>query len=239
MARVTIWNEHRHEREDESVAEIYPDGIHAALADAVAEQGHDPRTTTLADPDDGLPASLLDDTDVLLWWGHTAHDEVGDDAVDRVVDRVLDGMGFIPLHSAIHSRPFRRLMGTPMEVSWREAAERERCWVVDRAHPIAAGLSEGFVVEDAEMYGEPCALPAPDDLIFVSWFEGGEVFRSGCAYHRGAGRIFYFRPGHETYPVFRQPEVRRVLGNAVAWAATEDPPAPHHGNRPEPLESIE
>jgi trehalose utilization protein len=236
MARVTVWNEHRQERTDDAVRTVYPDGIHAELASAFAEHGHETRTATLDEPVDGLPADVLDDTDVLAWWGHQAHDAVADATVERVVDRVLGGLGFLPLHSAIHARPFRRLMGTPMEVAWRESGERERLWTVDPAHPIAAGLPECVVVPEAETYGEPCSLPAPDDLVFASWFEGGEVFRSGCAYHRGAGRVFYFRPGHETYPIYRQPEVRRVLGNAATWAAGDDPPSGETGHRPTPPE---
>jgi trehalose utilization protein len=71
------------------------------------------------------------------------------------------------------------------------------------------------------MYGEPFAIPTPDEMIFLSWFEGGEAFRSGCTWKRGNGKIFYFRPGHETYPTYHQKEVRLVLQNAARWARPE------------------
>jgi trehalose utilization protein len=235
MARVTVWNEYRHERENAAVAGVYPDGIHAAVAEGLDAYGHETRTATLDDPEHGLTEPVLDGTDVLVWWGHRAHDEVRDDVVDRVTDRVLGGMGLIVLHSGHYSNPFRRLMGTSCALKWREAGERERVWTVEPGHPITAGLGESFVVPESEMYGERFDVPAPDDLVFLSWFEGGEVFRSGCCYSRGSGRVFYFRPGHETYPIYYQPEVRRVLANAVEWAVPTDGPTP----RFEPVGPVE
>ena len=222
MTHVTVWNEYRQEPEDGEVAAVYPDGIHAAIAEGLRDHGHEVRTATLDDPDHGLTEPTLDGTDVLAWWGHRAHDEVRDD----VVDRVRDGMGLIVLHSSHYSKPFRRLMGTSCSLKWRAAGERERVWVVEPGHPIAAGLDECFEVPRAEMYGERFDVPAPDDLVLCSWFEGGEVFRSGCCYTRGKGRIFYFRPGHETYPIYEQDEIRRVLSNAVEWAEPTDGPVP-------------
>jgi trehalose utilization protein len=219
MARVTVWGEHRQERSDPPVRAIYPDGIHAAIAAGLREAGHEVRTATLDEPDHGLPDAVLADTDVLTWWGHVAHPEVHDALVDRVQARVLDGMGLIVLHSGHHSKIFRRLMGTSANLHWREAGERERLWVVDRSHPIAEGLGESFVLEHEEMYGEPFDVPPPDELVLISWFQGGEVFRSGCCWRRGRGRIFYFRPGHETHPTYFDPMVRRVLSNAASWAA--------------------
>ena len=219
MASVTVWNEYIHEREDDAVAEVYPDGIHTTIADALDERGHETRTATLQDPEHGLTESVLDDTEVLLWWGHAAHDEVDDAVVDRVVEHVVDGMGLLVLHSGHASKPFKRLLGTPCDLTYREGDERERLWVTDPGHPITDGLAESIVIEDTETYGEPFGVPEPDRLVFTSWFEGGEVFRSGCCYRRGAGRIFYFRPGHETYPVFKEPVVHEVLDNAVRWAA--------------------
>ncbi|MFC7166349.1 ThuA domain-containing protein [Halospeciosus flavus] len=219
MVSVTVWNEFVHEREDEEVAEVYPDGIHAVLADFLADAGHDVRTATLDEDEHGLTEAVLGDTDVLLWWGHAAHDEVRDDVVDRVVERVHEGMGFVPLHSAHYSKPFKRLMGTSCSLKWREEGERERLWVVEPGHPVADGVGEAIELDRTEMYGERFDVPQPDALVFTSWFEGGEVFRSGCAYRRGAGRVFYFRPGHETYPIYRNEEIQRVIRNAVAWAA--------------------
>ena len=219
MARVTVWGEHRQERTDPAVGAIYPDGIHAAIAAGLRDAGHEVRTATLDEPDHGLPDAILADTEVLTWWGHVAHGEVSDAVVDRVQARVLDGMGLIVLHSGHHSRIFRRLMGTTANLHWREAGERERLWVVDRSHPIAEGLGASFVLEHEEMYGEPFDVPPPDELVLISWFQGGEVFRSGCCWRRGRGRIFYFRPGHETHPTYFDPMVRRVISNAASWAA--------------------
>jgi trehalose utilization protein len=218
MARVTVWGEFRQERSDERVRAVYPDGIHEAIAAGLREAGHDVQTATLGDPDQGLSDAVLAETDVLTWWGHVAHGEVSDAVVDRVQARVLDGMGLIVLHSGHHSRIFRRLMGTTANLHWREAGERERLWVVDRSHPIAEGLGESFVLDHEEMYGEPFDVPPPDELVLISWFQGGEVFRSGCCWRRGRGRIFYFRPGHETHPTYFEPMVRRVIANAAAWA---------------------
>jgi trehalose utilization protein len=219
MTRVTVWNEYRQERSDPAVAAVYPDGIHAAVAAGLKEVGFSVGAATLDDPDHGLTDEVLAATDVLTWWGHVAHDEVDEAIVDRVQRRVLDGMGLIVLHSGHHSRIFRRLMGTTADLKWREAGERERIWVVDRSHPIADGLGDSFVLDEEEMYGEPFDVPAPDHLVLISWFEGGEVFRSGCCYGRGRGRVFYFRPGHETHPTYFHPRVRQVIANAVRWAA--------------------
>ena len=219
MARVTVWGEHRQERTDAPVTAIYPEGIHGAIAAGLRDAGHDVRTARLDEPEHGLTDEVLAATDVLTWWGHVAHEEVLDAVVDRVQARVLDGMGLIVLHSGHHSRVFRRLMGTTANLHWREAGERERIWVVDRSHPIADGLGESFVLDEEEMYGEPFDVPPPDELVLISWFQGGEVFRSGCCWRRGRGRIFYFRPGHETHPTYHQPIVRRVIANAAGWAA--------------------
>ncbi|AGB37306.1 ThuA domain-containing protein [Natronococcus occultus] len=218
MVAVTIWNEFRHEQEEEEAAAVYPDGIHGALADVFAD-AHEVRTATLDEPEHGLTEDVLDATDVLLWWGHIAHDEVDDEIVDRVQERVLEGMGLIVLHSGHFSKIFKRLMGTTCNLQWREDGGRERLWVVDPGHPIADGLGESIELPTTEMYGEPFDVPEPDRLVFTSWFEGGEVFRSGCCYRRGNGRIFYFRPGHETYPIYENEDIQRVLKNAVEWAS--------------------
>jgi trehalose utilization protein len=238
MTRVTVWNEFRQEHADAPVAAIYPHGIHAAIAAGLREAGFDVRTATLDEPEQGLSDRVLADTDVLTWWGHAAHSEVDDAVVERVHSRVLDGMGLIVLHSGHASKIFRRLMGTSCELKWREAGEHERIWVVDPAHPIAEGLGESFLIDEEEMYGEHFDVPAPDRLVLVSWFKGGEVFRSGCCYERGRGRIFYFRPGHETHPTYFHPEVRRVIANAVRWAAQPAGAAPMYGQR-DPLERLE
>ena len=221
--RVTIWNEHRHERENPAVAAVYPEGIHEALAEPLRAPDVEVRTATLDEPDHGLPDAVLDATDVLVWWGHIAHGEVDDAVVERARARVLAGMGLVVLHSGHYSKLFRALMGTTCDLQWREADDRERIWVVAPGHPIADGVGPSIDLDIEEMYGEPFDVPAPEELVFVSWFTGGEVFRSGCCYTRGRGRIFYFRPGHETHPTYRHPDVRRVIANAVAWAGRRSP----------------
>jgi trehalose utilization protein len=231
--RVTVWNEGRHEQRNPAVSAIYPHGIHGALAAHLRGQGFETTTATLDMPEHGLPDSVLDNTDVLTWWGHLAHGEVSDTTVDRVQARVLAGMGLIVLHSGHFSKIFQRLMGTTCNLKWREAGERERVWVLEPGHPIADGLGEYFEVPQSEMYGERFDIPAPDTLVFTSWFQGGEIFRSGCCYHRGRGKVFYFSPGHEIYPIYYQPEVLRVITNAVRWAAPGNGPTVNFGNVPE------
>jgi len=230
--RVTVWNENRHEQKPNHPAgKVYPEGIHGAIAQGLREDaGFETRTATLDEPEHGLTDDVLASTDVLIWWGHGAHSEVRDEIVEKVQARVLAGMGLIVLHSGHHSKIFRRLMGTTCSLRWREADERERIWVVEPGHPIANGLTEPyFEIAKEEMYGEQFDIPAPDTLVFISWFQGGEVFRSGCCYHRGRGKIFYFRPGHESYPTYYQPEVRQVIANAVLWAAPSSGPAFAYG----------
>ena len=236
--RVTVWNEFRHEQSDAHIRAVYPAGIHRAIADYLELQpGLTVQTATLDEPEHGLTAAVLAETDVLIWWGHQAHAAVADEIVDRVHARVLDGMGLICLHSSHFSKIFKKLMGTTCNLKWREIGENERLWVVDPSHPIAAGVGQYIDIPHEEMYGEFFDIPEPDRLVFISWFPGGEVFRSGCCYHRGNGKVFYFRPGHETFPTFYQAEVRHVIGNAVRWAAPTDGPTPQYGNV-QPLEEV-
>lgn len=237
LPSVTIWNEYQHEREEPEVARLYPEGIHEAIARYLRTDGFAVATAILDEPEHGLNEQRLAATDVLIWWGHMAHEEVQEAIVDRVQQRVLEGMGLIVLHSGHFSKIFKRLMGTSCDLAWREAKETERLWVVDPGHPIAAGLPPYFEIPEAETYGEHFDIPAPDNLVFVSWFQGGEVFRSGCCFTRGRGKIFYFRPGHETHPIYHQPEVLTVIKNAVHWSAPGNSPAPDYGHRPAALES--
>lgn len=217
--KVTIWNEFVHEQTNDFVKNLYPKGMHEAIAEYMRkEPGFEVRTATLDEPDHGLTREVLDSTDVLMWWGHTAHDKVKDEIVDRVQKRVLDGMGLIVMHSGHMSKIFRRMMGTSCGLCWREAAEKERLWVVNPNHEITQGIGQFIEIPNTEMYGEVFDIPEPDELLFISWFEGGEVFRSGAVWHRGKGKIFYFRPGHETYPIFYNKEVLKVLANGVRWA---------------------
>ncbi|WP_273832311.1 ThuA domain-containing protein [Guptibacillus sedimenti] len=236
MLNVTVWNENRHEQSSEEVRSVYPNGIHGAIAEFLKED-FEVKTATLDEPEHGLSEEVLNNTDVLLWWGHIAHEEVSDEIVNRVHQRVLDGMGLIVLHSGHFSKIFKKLMGTGCDLKWREADEKERMWIVDPTHPIAEGLGEKIEIEREEMYGEHFDIPVPDELVFVSWFEGGEVFRSGCTYKRGQGKVFYFRPGHETYPTYYHKDIQRVMKNAVAWAKPTTIPKPVYGNA-KPLETI-
>jgi trehalose utilization protein len=229
MIRVTVWSENLHEHRDESVKKLYPEGMHGAIAAGISEhlgEGAIVRTATLDQPENGLSQQVLDDTDVLTWWGHIGHDQVDDAVVDRVHRRVLQGMGLVVLHSGHWSKIFRSLMGTSCNLRWRSIGERELVWTVAPAHPIAEGLPPVFEIEAQEMYGEFFDIPQPDELVFISSFAGGEVFRSGCCFYRGAGRIFYFSPGDQEYPVYHHPQVRRVLANGVRWACRADGPLP-------------
>ena len=228
---VTIWNEFRHEKSDERVRQLYPDGMHAVIGQAMENHGFRVRIATLDEPDHGLTDDVLAQTDVLLWWGHKAHQEVQDDIVERVYRQVMAGMGLVVLHSGHYSKIFKKLMGTTCSLRWREAGERERIWVINPGHPIAAGLDHYFDIPATEMYGEHFDIPTPDELVLISWFEGGEVFRSGCCFYRGNGKIFYFRPGHETYPIYHQAEVQQVIANGVRWAAPINGPAYRYGNK--------
>jgi trehalose utilization protein len=217
--RVTIWNEFVHEQTNADVRAIYPEGIHGVLATALRTHPEIlVRTATLRDPEHGLTLQVLKQTDVLIWWGHAAHAEVDDAIAARVQEHVLHGMGLIVLHSGHLSKPFRRLMGTSCHLCWREAGERERLWVINPGHPIAQGIHRFIELENSECYGEPFGIPAPDEQVFISWFQGGEVFRGGNCWMRGSGRIFYFSPGHETYPIYHHPLIQRVIYNAIHWA---------------------
>jgi trehalose utilization protein len=231
--RVTIWNEYRHEKSDEQVAKIYPEGMHAVLATMLTDVGFEVHAATLDEPEHGLSDEVLDNTDVLLWWGHMAHEEVSDETVEKVHQRVLGGMGLIVLHSGHFSKIFKKLMGTTCDLKWRHD-DIERLWVVAPGHPIAEGLGEYIELEE-EMYGEPFDVPQPDELVFVSWFGGGEIFRSGLCYRRGRGRIFYFRPGHEENPSYHNQDVQRVIQNAVRWAAPTPGATPVYGHS-EPID---
>lgn len=220
MIKVTVWNEGRHEKTSEEVRRVYPDGIHGALAAFLGkETDFTVRTATLDEPDCGLPQDVVDDTDVMLWWGHMAHGDVPDAVVDRVAAAVHAGMGLIVLHSGHHSKIFRRLMGTPCSLGWRENGDMERVWVVDPAHPITQGIDRYFELPHVETYAEPFSIPEPEKLLFIGNYEGGEVFRSGCLWQRGHGKIFYFQPGHETFPIYYDSAVQTVIKNAVRYCA--------------------
>ncbi len=226
--KITVYNEFIHEKEDEDVQAIYPDGIHMCLKRFLEAAGHEVRTGTLEEPECGLTKEVLDDTDVLFWWGHMRHGAVPDEVVDRVYNRVLKGMGLIVLHSGHASKIFGKLVGTDAgNLKWRQSGDMEILWAIDQGHPIMKGLGEKIVIEEEETYGEHFQIPQPDELILISWFTGGEVFRSGCVFKRGRGRIFYFRPGHESYPIYHNPQVQKLLLNAVEYVRKPECEGPY------------
>ncbi|WP_404475957.1 ThuA domain-containing protein [Staphylococcus pseudoxylosus] len=233
---ITIWNEFRHEQESEDVQAVYPNGIHHVIASFLTDD-HIVTTATLDEPQHGLTDDVLAQTDVLIWWGHKVHEEVDEEVVEKVKQKVLEDMGLVVLHSGHFSKIFKSLMGTSCDLKWREADEKERLWVVDPTHPIAEGIDSYFELEKEEMYGEHFDIPSPDETVFISWFEGGEVFRSGATFKRGNGKIFYFRPGHETYPTYYNVNVQKVIKNAVKWAFNSNTTRHQYGNV-QPLEQI-
>ncbi|MCM8822454.1 MAG: ThuA domain-containing protein [Candidatus Omnitrophica bacterium] len=217
--KVVVWNEFRHEKKVEKIKKIYPEGMHAVIAKHLNSQSDIVASLACLDePEHGLSNEVLEQTDVLIWWGHGAHHEVKDEIVARVHNRVLEGMGIICLHSAHFSKIFKSLMGTSCVLNWRDGG-KERIWTIEPSHPIAEGIPEYFELPETEMYGERFDIPAPEKIIFISWYPGGEVFRSGCVWERGHGRIFYFSPGHETFPIYYDSNVLKVITNAVRWAA--------------------
>ncbi len=231
--RVTVWHEHRHEKTNPKVQAVYPEGIHTAIANALKKAGGlDVRTATLDEPDHGLTDEVLKSTDVMTWWGHMAHGEVRDEIAKKVHERVLEGMGLVVLHSGHYSKIFQRLMGTSCSLKWRESDDREILWVTAPGHPIVQGIDDHVIIPAEEMYGEHFDIPEPDETVLISSFTGGEVFRSGVTYRRGAGRVFYFRPGHETYPTYHHKDVQRIIANGVRWAApAANAVAQTYGNR--------
>ena len=234
MIRTTIWNEYRHEKKNPKIAEIYPQGMHGAIASALSKDADlKIRTATLDEPEHGLTQEVVDNTDVFVWWGHMHHQDVTDPIIERVHKRVVvGGAGIVVLHSGHFSRIFKRLMGTTCDLKWREANDREILWVTRPGHPIVAGLDDHFILPAEEMYGEYFDIPEPETTFLISSFTGGEVFRSGCTWQRGAGKVVYFRPGHETYPTYHDKNVLKVIHNAVRWAApSANLKSPTFGNR--------
>ena len=230
MIKVLVWNEFRHEKESDVVRAIYPNGIHNAIADFLRCDDIEVRTATLDDENCGITKEILDDTDVLFWWGHLAHPSVPDEVAFLVRDAVNAGMGAVFLHSAHHSKPFRYLLGTPCNLTWRESSDSEVLWVIEPHHPITRGIDRYFTLPAEETYGEPFVIPTPDKLLLIGSYSSGEVFRSGCLFERGNGKIFYFQPGHETFPTFYVPEVQTILRNATRFVAPTyrvEPTCPH------------
>ncbi len=220
--KVVVWNEFRHEKRSERARANYPDGIHAKIKEFLdVEEDLEVTLAALDDEYQGLPDSLLENTDVLIWWGHMAHGEVSDELVAKIQDRVYKGkMGFIALHSAHHSKPFKAIVGTNGNLTWGRD-QKEIIWNLAPSHPIAAGIPDHFILESEELYAEPFYIPQPDALIFGGWFEDGNIMRSGACFNRGAGKLFYFQPGHEYCRAFHNEYVQRIIRNAVYWVKPE------------------
>ena len=225
------------EKSAREIKVVHPNGIHNTLKEMLEEEEDiQVRTATLDMPECGLTQEVLDDTDVLVWWAHIAHDRVPDEIAMRVKQAVLKGMGFIALHSAHQCKPLQMILGTSGSLQWREG-DRSRVWCCCPTHPIAKGIPLSIELPEEEMYGEFFDIPKPDDQVFISWFAGGEIFRSGCTWTRGYGKIFYFQPGHETNRSYYIPEIRQIIKNAVRWAVPvmrrEEISCPHAEVTPE------
>lgn len=214
--RVLVWSEFSEPKE------VYPHGIHGAVADALNKlDGVTAATATLDDADQGVSEAALAGADVLAWFGHVKHGAVTDVSVDRIVKHVKErGMGFLGLHSTHFAKPFKALMET--ECSWRtyvEDGKSAEIHVWDASHPIAQGVPN-FVIPKEEWYGEPYKVPPPDSVVLVGLYtDRREIARDGMTWTAGKGRVFYFRPGHETFPIYFMPEVQKILGNAARWLA--------------------
>lgn len=216
--KITIYNENWHEQNDCKILEIYPKSIHGCLAGFLEdeEEIEVAHVATFDMPEHGLTEEVLTDTDVLVYWSHVLQDEFSDEVARRIQKHVQEGMGLVALHSAHYSKALRFLLGTSMTLRWHHG-ESERLVVTCPSHPIAQGIPERFDLAKEEMYGEYFDIPKPDDVVFTGWFSGGDVFRSGCTFTRGNGRIFYFQPGHEEYPIYENPIIQRIIKNAVFW----------------------
>lgn len=239
------------------------------------------KSVKLDDPEQGLPNELLEQTDVLIWWGHIRNRDVRPELGKRIVERVKAGkLALITLHSAHWSQPFIQAMyerSTSDALAALPEAQRKTAkieytypagYVVPKQeapltpsskvetnadgsitlpiklplcvfsayradgkpghvhtllpqHPIAAGIPENFDIPQTEMYDEPFHVPAPDAVVFEERWDKGEHFRSGCVWNVGKGKVFYFRPGHETYPVYKQDVPLKILENAARWLASQ------------------
>lgn len=219
---VTVWSEYPHGQSRDDHKKAYPNGLHEVIKDFLEKnKGLNVKVALFDEPSIGLSDEVLDNTDVLIWWAHVRHGQVTDEIVAKIKNKVLCGMGLILLHSAHFSKVFSAVIGTSGRLNWREASEKQRIWTTCPSHPIAKGIPETFVLEEEEMYGEYFDIPRPDDVVFMGWFEGGNVLRSGVTFTRGAGKVFYFQPGHETHKTFYNKHIQKIITNAVFWAAPD------------------
>jgi len=216
---VVVWSE------GTAPKNVYPNDINGAVAEGLKDlKGWDVVVANLSDPEQGLPDDLLNRADVLIWWGHQRHDQVKDALVAKIVKRVKeDGMGFISLHSSHFAKPNKALMGTPC--TWGAYVGDSttlKVTVKDSKHPIAKGVKE-FTIVHNERYSDPYAVPTPKSVVFegVATLKDGkeDPSQQGLTWEIGKGKVFYFQPGHETNPVFFDPNVKKIMMNAVKWAA--------------------
>ncbi len=219
--RVRVWCE------GSAPPSVYPDGVNGALADGLNRHpGLIVNRAGLDEESAGLTDTDLDETDVLVWWGRFRHEEVPDDRVLAISERVRSGqLGFVALHASCQSKPFRALMDGPCELGgWRDDGRPETIAIAEPDHPLAIGV-EPFTLPRSIMYAEPFAVPEPESVVFVSHWGEGQTFRSGMTWTVDQGRVAYFRPGHDQFPVLFHPQVRQVITNAVLWASPKPLPS--------------
>ena len=213
--RVRIWCE------GTAPKSVYPRDIDGALGDFLGKRKDlVVSRARLDDADVGLSDGALDATDALIWWGRLRHADLPDSRARAIAARVRAGkLGFIALHASCLSKPFVELMGGPCELGgFREDGRPERVEIKDRDHPIARGVAP-FTIPRTSMFAEPFKVPKPDSIVMMSTFDRGETFRSGMTWTVQKGRVAYFRPGHDGFPVFFHPSVRQVIANSVAWSS--------------------
>ena len=218
--RVVVWSE------GTAPKNVYPQDINAAIAEGLKPlKGWDIVTASINDPDQGLPEDMLNSASVLIWWGHQKHGAVSDALVDRIVKRVRDGgMGFIATHSAHYSKPLKAILGTPC--GWKyyiDDGARVDLVVKAPSHPIALGV-KNFTLPHTERYGDPFEVPTPETVVFDGIYTlpngAAENAQQGMVWTVGKGRVFYFQPGHESYPIYFQDEIRHIFRNGVQWCAS-------------------
>ena len=223
MICVTVWCDGSDELRHAEIPQLYPGGIARYTAEYLREDtALEVRISAFQDAAYGLGDDLLQETDVLVMYSHFFNDQLPQDRLDAVCRRVREqGMGLVLLHSALWMNLTRQLVGPCGYAAYREIGEKERVWTVLPDHPIASGMPVSFEFQHSEMYQESAGFPRPDDVIFLSWYEGGEASRAGVTWTRGKGRIFYFSPGHAMYDVMQSAHYHQVVRNGVRWAAWE------------------
>lgn len=272
--RVVVWDERQ-----PSQKEAYENFLGNAIADFLrGEDGLAVQSVTIDDPEQGISQAVLDNCDVLIWWGHKRQSEILPEAGKRIVERISSGkLHLIALHSAHWSTPFVEAMNeitrrrtvatgtaksdityvpppkqytvprydtrlTPFTIArkfpdgrqnlevhlpyccfpaYRNDGKPSHVKILQKGHPITKGIPHEFQISRTEMYDEPFHVPEPDDVILEERWATGEWFRSGMLWRLGKGIVFYFRPGHETFPVYKEQFPLKILSNAVRWAADQ------------------